>query len=267
MTPAHDGVTYPIWVCKVRMGRWKQRGYCAQGGVLTRRRAMGVAIGLGLAVERVLYEAPVGWLYAVFVAALILATLILNEAKALRSFRLLVAAAGIITLFVEPHWASFLLAFLGAISVALAGQASVARDAWQWLRNVGMFALMIPSALVVSGIGGLTKLAVPNLPASLATGVRQWIFPLTLTTIFLVLFLIGNPLMADSAASIFNFLIGEDSVSLSDLIVSGLRVGIIALLCWPFLSVPDLEIPQTESSLCCKSTRCLDAGLRADDDG
>jgi len=210
---------------------------------------IGVAIGLGFAGERLLYDAPVGWLYAVFVTALLSATVILNGANGFRSISLLLAIAGIVALIVEPHWASFLLAFLGVASVALSAQANVARDAWNWMRHMANFTLMLPGALIASVMGGSSKLRVPSFPISVATVARQWIIPLMLASLFLILFLIGNPLMLDGATSIFNFFIGGTGFSLFDLIMSALRITVIALLCLPFLSIPKLEISYTEPSL------------------
>ena len=210
---------------------------------------IGVAIVLGIMVERLLYNAPVGWLYGVFVAVLLTAMLVLNGTKALRPLNVLIAIAGISALIIDPHWASFLLAFLGVVTVALTTQANIAKNAWHWLRGVGQFTLMMPGILIVTVFGGSNNLAVPNVAASFVSGARQWIFPSVLASMFLFLFIIGNPLMFDGAASVFDFLIGGGNFDLGGLIMSVARIGMIALLCWPFLFVPDLNIAETQPEL------------------
>jgi len=203
---------------------------------------LSAALGCGIAFEVLLYAAPLGWLTAVCVGGLLAAMVVFGQGEALRSPALLLAGAGVVALIIEPHWASFLLAFLGLVSVALVGQADVARDAWRWVRSVARFVLMMPRGLISSLTGSSEKLVMPSVPRSVIALGRQWLVPLGLALIFLILFLIGNPLMADHMSSILTLFIGGGDFNLIDLTATGLRVGVIALLCWPFLHAQDLNI-------------------------
>ena len=80
---------------------------------------LSAALGCGIAFEVLLYAAPLGWLTAVCVGGLLAAMVVFGQGEALRSPALLLAGAGVVALIIEPHWASFLLAFLGLVSVAL----------------------------------------------------------------------------------------------------------------------------------------------------
>lgn len=206
---------------------------------------LGVAIGFGIAVELLLYAAPLGWLTAICVGALLTTIVGFGRVEALRSPAILLAGAGLLAVVVEPHWASLLLAFLGLTSVAIVGQANVARDAWRWVRSVVRFIVTMPRGLVslLSGTSGKPEL--PDILSAFTAIVRQWIVPLSLASGFLVLFLIGNPLMADGMSSVLNFVFAGDDFSLVDFIATVLRIGIVALLCWPFLHTPDLQLAAT----------------------
>ena len=149
-------------------------------------------------------------------------------------------------MIVEPHWASVLLAFLGLVSVALVGQANVALDAWRWLRSVATFILSMPRGMASLLLGRSGRLAMPEIPSGFTTLARQWVVPLSLASGFLILFLIGNPLMADQMASILTFVFEGGDFSLVDLMTSVLRIGIVALLCWPFLHTPELNLVEPE---------------------
>jgi len=90
---------------------------------------------------------------------------------------------------------------------------------------------------------------VPNLPRSVWYAAKQWIIPLFIASVFLALFAQANPLIADGTRSVFNFLFGGGGFSLIDLLTSVARIIVIALLCWPLLRSPELQIPEREASV------------------
>lgn len=204
------------------------------------------ALGLGIAAEGLLYAAPVGWLYAVFVAALCIAALMFGAPHSgINVPSLALAGMGVIALAVDPHWASMLLAFLGATGLALSTQTNLVRDAWQWIRAVVLFAAQLPVALVLSVAGGSRSTKKPSLPGAALRTAKRWSIPVLLASIFLMLFIIGNPVVAEGAGRVMRFFISGEQLNLLDVIESGLRIGVAALLCWPFLRPPEVQVAES----------------------
>lgn len=199
------------------------------------------ALALGALAEALLYGGPVGWLYAVFAAALVV--MIAVKAVCEGQFArlgppLILAVGGIAALAVEPTWAAFLLAFLGAASVALAAETDLLRRGLYWLWRLAVFTLSAPGAVFADMRGGVRHVPAGQVLASGRQAAVGWGVPVLLALVFVGLFALGNPVIAEWLRWLVQTDLGGFPVHLADALASAVRAVIVALLCWPFLRSP-----------------------------